>query len=249
MQNMKKTTIIGVLVLIAIVLLAVFFMRGSSEQQVSKLDATDTVVSFYDQWLVAAKQPDTEPNRSKLAKSPILGKTLKDRLVSELKKSDSNLDPVLCQSTVPESISTRTVFQETEKAQILVTSRDKNVTDQAVVSLTRLNDGWFISDIQCSGGEFAPEREFTFEGEGYLLKGSIPAPYDSKNWHLVFEEDGVPGHVVPLLFNSESQCTTLDGNKAVCKLDQLTEAMKVFVQGQMTEYGVSVKQQKVVEDK
>ena len=241
---MRKIKIIGVVVvLVAIVGLVWFSARSSAEQQVSKLDAVDTVGDFYDKWLKAAQLPTTaDPSLATLAKSPILSKSLRARLVSAQKDSNTTTDPVLCQTTVPEGISMRRVYMSEDEAQILVTSKDKNVTSQAFVTLNKYNDGWYINDIQCSLGEFAPEREFSFEKGGYLLKGSIPKPYNPKNWHLVFEDNGEPGHVVPLLFDSGSQCVGLDGGKSVCKPDQFTEATKVFVRGQMTERGANVKQ-------
>ncbi len=241
---MKKIKIIGVVaVLVAIVGLVWFFAKGGAEQQVSKLDATDTVGDFYDKWLKAAQMPTTaDPNLATLAKSPILSKSLRAKIANAQKDSNTTTDPVLCQSTVPEDISMRRVFTSENEAQILVTSKDKNVTNQAFVTLNKYNNGWYINDIQCSLGEFAPEREFSFEKEGYLLKNSIPKPYNNKNWHLIFEDNGEPGHVVPLLFDSESQCTSLDGSKSVCKPDQFIEATKVFVRGQMTERGANVKQ-------
>ena len=241
---MKKTKIIGVVVvLLAIICLIWFFTRGSGEQQVSKLDAVDTVRNFYDEWLKAAQQPTTtEPNLETLAKSPILSKLLRAKIASARKDSKTTTDPVLCQTTVPEAISTRNVYTNENEVQTLITSKDKKVTNQALVTLNKYNNGWYINDIQCSLGEFAPEKEFSFEKEGFLLKNSIPKPYDSKNWHLVFEENGKPGNVVPLFFNSESQCTSLDGSKSVCKPDKFTEAIKVSIHAQMTERGANVKQ-------
>jgi len=245
---MKKTKIIGAVVaLVVIVLLVWFFTKGQAQQQVSKFDATDTVGNFYGDWLKAIKEPaNTDPNQADLASSPILSKALRDRLVKTLKQSPATPDPVLCQTTIPEKTSMRTVYENTDKTQILVMSQDKKVTEQALVTLIKYNTGWYIDDIQCSPGEFGPKREFSFEREGYLLKGSIPPPYNSKNWHLVFEENGEAGHVVPLFFDSESQCTSLDGSKSVCRPDQFTEATKVFVHGQMSERGVSVKWQEFV---
>jgi hypothetical protein len=202
---MKKTTIIGVVVVLAVV--AVLFwvvFKGSNEQQVSKLDVADTVGNFYVQWLKAVQEPTADPDKITLAKSPILSKALKDRLVGAL-KLNADPDPVLCQTVTPENIAFRNVYEDEGEAQMLVTSRDKEVTEQALVTLIRYNDGWYIDDIECSLGEFAPEREFSFEREGHLLKGSVPPPFDSKNWHLVFEENGIPGHVVPLFFDSKSQ--------------------------------------------
>jgi len=245
---MKKIIIIGVVIVIAI--FAFIFIGGSNEQQVSKLDTTDTVVDFYDKWLKAVQLPTTaNPSLATLAKSPILSKSLRDRLISTRKDANTTIDPVLCQTVVPEEVSTRTVFENANEAQILVMSRDKKVTEQAIFTLMKYNDGWYINDIQCSLGEFAPEREFSFEKEGYLLKGSIPKPYDPKNWHLVFEDNGENGHVVPLFFDSKSQCTSLDGSKSVCKPDQFTEATKVSVHAQMTERGANVKQLEFVKFK
>lgn len=239
---MKKIKIIGAaVVLVVIVGLVWFFAKGPTEQQVSKLDAVDTAGDFYRGWLEAAQQPATsDPSLATLAKSPILSKSLKDKIKTAQKDSDTTTDPVLCQTAIPEDISMRRVFMSEDEAQILVTSKDKNVTDQALVTLNRYNGGWYIDDIQCSLGEFEPEREFSFEKEGYLLKNSIPEPYDSKNWHLIFEDDGEPGHVVPLFFDAESQCTGLDGSVAVCKPDEFTEAAKVYVRSQMTERGADV---------
>ena len=243
---MKKVTIIGVVVVL-VAILAWVFIKGSNEQQVSKLDVTDTVGGFYDQWLKAAQEPSTaNPTLSTLAKSPILSKALRTRLASAQKSSNTTPDPVLCQTVIPENISVRSVFERVDKAEMLVTSRDKKVTEQAIVSLTKLKNGWYINDISCSPGEFAPAREFSFEREGFLLKSSVPAPYNSKDWHLVFEENGEAGHVVPLFFDAESQCTSLDGSKSVCKPDQFTETTKVSVHGQMSERGVSVKRQEFV---
>lgn len=239
---MNKTKIIVIVVALAVALGLIWLVsRGSGVQQTSKLDAIDTVGNFYEQWLKAAQKPtDADPDQKTLAKSPILSKMLRDRLVEAQKTPNVTPDPVLCQTVTPENISTRRVYESADKAQILVTSRDKEVTDQATVTLTRLNDGWYIEDIECSLGEFAPDREFSFESEGYLLKGSIPPPYDSKNWHLVFEERGVKGHVVPIFFSSTSECTSLGGEKALCRPEQFQEATKVFIQGQMTERGVEI---------
>lgn len=244
---MNKKNIIWAGGLIIIIIVGWFLFKGSNEQQVSKLDVVDTVGGFYDQWLKAVKEPaSTEPSRKVLAESPILSKTLSERLVKAQKDPNIVPDPVLCQSKTPEKISTRVVYENAEAAQALVLSTDKKVTEQALVTLKRLNDGWYIDNIECSGGEFAPQREFSFEREGYLLKGSMPKPYDPKNWHLVFEEEGVPGHAAPLFFDSTSECTALNGDKAPCKPDQFKEVTKAFVQGQMSERGVVVKFLKLV---
>lgn len=244
----NKRIIIVIAVLVALGLL-VFFLKGrdsSSRQQVSNVDMVDVVTDFYDNWLQATKAPSTtDPNRKSLAKSPILSETLRDRLVKSLEGPSVVPDPVLCQTKTPENISVMRVYEKTDEAQALVVSKDKKVTEQAIVTLAKLDGGWYIDSIECSAGEFAPEREFSFERDGNLLKASIPKPFNNKNWHMVFEENGELGHVVPLFFDANSQCTNLEGAKAVCKPDQFVETAKVFVQGQMTERGVSVKNLKI----
>lgn len=240
---MKKGKIIAVIIILLAVLSLVFLLNKNDEQQVSKLDAVDTTKEFYEAWLKAIQKPaEADPNIETLAKSPILSKSLKTKIASAQKDSENKVDPVLCQNTTPEEISTRRVYAVEEEVQILVTSKDKTVTNQAAVTLRKHNEGWYIDDIQCSLGEFAPEKEFSFEKTGFLIKNSIPKPYNPENWHLVFEENGEQGHVVPLFFDSESQCTNLDGNKSVCKSEQFTEATKVSIRAQMTERGASVKQ-------
>lgn len=241
---MNKTKIIGGVLLLVVVLGGVwFFMKDSGGQQVSQLDPSDTVRNFYEPWLAFEKEPfNAEPSQKTLAKSPILSKALREKIAAAQKDATATLDPVLCQSVVPEGINTRSVAISDTEAQILVTSKDKNVTNQALVRLSPLNGGWYINDIECSLGEFAPEKEFSFEKEGFLLKGSIPKPYNPKNWHLVFEDGGKLGNVVPLFFDAKSECTSLEGVKSVCKPDQFTEATKVLVRSQMAERGAEVKQ-------
>ena len=244
---MKKTNIIWAVVIIVLIIIGWFIFGKSNKQEVSTLDAPDTVINFYESWLKAVKEPETAvPSKATLASSPILSKELRTRLEEAVKSEDNAVDPVLCQAKVPENIAVRNVYVRDDEAQLLVTSRDKSVTDQATVTLTALDGGWYINSIECSLGEFAPDREFTFESEGYLLKSSIPAPYDSKNWHLIFEANGKLGNVVPLIYNSKSQCTGTDGKKSVCAPDKFTETTKVMVRGQMTERGAVVDQQEFI---
>lgn len=243
----KKKIIWAVVVLILIILFGWLLFKEPSKQQVSNLDSIDTVTNFYGQWLQAVKEPATaDPNLATLAKSPILSKALRTQLKKAPKQSDTTPDPVLCQTVIPEEISIRSVYEQENKAQILVTSKDTKVTNQATVTLIGSNNSWYIDSIECSLGEFGVEREFSFEKGGFILKSSIPSPFNPKDWHLIFEENGELGHVVPLFYDSESQCTSLDGSKSVCTPDKFTEATKVFVRGQMTERGLSVKQQEFV---
>ncbi|MES2213867.1 MAG: hypothetical protein V4465_00535 [Patescibacteria group bacterium] len=243
---MKKIIIIAGVIVLAGVGFWLFGNSGPKGQQVSKLEPSDVVKGFYDQWLAAATQPSVKPNRESLAKTPILSPELRDRLVQAVGAPATSPDPVLCQVATPPGFATRKVFVNADKAEILVTSTDKKVSEEALVSLNKLNEGWYINDIKCLAGEFAPEKEFTFEGVGYLLKDSIPAPYNKKNWHLIFEENGTIGNVVPILFDSKSQCTSLDEQKSVCAPSKLIETTKVSVHGQMTELGVMVNKMEFV---
>ena len=237
---MKKIITFGVIVVLVVIGL---FTRGSfgGSQQVSKLDTIDTVGDFYNAWLKAVKDPTAVPNLTTLSKTPYLSKILQTRIVEARKTKNTEIDPVLCQSVIPQSISIRKVFETTDKAEVLVMSRDKTVTNQAVIELSKLKDGWYINEIKCSLGEFAPEKEFSFEQSGFLLKVSVPAPYNSKNWHLVYEENGQKGNVIPLFFDSTSKCINTNKSESICKPDQLKETTEVFVRGQMTESGISIK--------
>lgn len=225
-----------------VVIALVKIFTGGSGQQVSLLDSTDTVAEFYDQWLEAARNPATaDPSLATLADSSLLSKALKTKIANAQSNSETTIDPVLCQASIPAAISIRNVYENEGQVQILVTEKGKSSANQAIVTLNKQKNGWFINDIECSSGEVPPEREFSFEKVGFLLKSSVPNPYNPKNWHLVFEDNGNAGNVVPLIFDSESQCTSLDGKKSVCTPDTFSETMKVSIQAQMTERGATVK--------
>src|SRR6185503_17605630 len=108
-------------------------------------------------------------------------------------ESKAALDPILCQTVVPKDITIRSVYEQKDKAQMLVTSKDKNVQKQAVVTLNKSDDSWVINEIKCTDGEVAPVREFSFEQEGFLIKTSVPKPFNNQNWHIVFTQDGRAG--------------------------------------------------------
>lgn len=238
---MKKIKIIGALVVLVVVILLVKSFGGSG-QQVSQFDTVDTVGSFYGDWLEAVKEPlSADPSAETLAKSPILSKVLREKIAEARANSETNLDPVLCQAEAPADISIRKVYEnEGEAAQILVTEKGNPTSTQALITLEWYKDGWFIKDIECSLGEVAPEREFSFEQTGFLLKDSIPSPFDSKNWHIIFEDNGVAGNVVPIFFDSKSECTALDGKIATCDPSKFSETSQVSVKGQMTERGATI---------
>ncbi len=238
----NKAIILGVLV---VIIGGVFlFTRGGDDglagpHAVKYAEPADAVDAFYKDWLEATKDATATPDKATLVTSPVLTKELSTQIATAL-QSVTSLDPVLCQIPAAQGITIRNVYEQGAEAQILVTSKDKSVTKQAVVDLTKSDDSWVISAIECTNGETAPVKEFNFEQEGFLIKTSVPKPFNNKNWHLVFTQDGKPGNVVPLIFDSKSQCTSIDGKKAVCKPDQFIEASKVMVRGGMTERGATV---------
>lgn len=251
MLNIKhKVLAVGVAVLVVIILILgmlyklLYVENGKNFdihlQEVSNAEPVDIVMDFYNPWLDALVSTSTNPYTSGFATAKILGKELQEHLQSKEGHADTEIDPVLCQTTRPETVTGRIVSQTETETRVLVLSKDKTITAQSVFTLTRHNDGWFIEDIECFAGEFAPEREFSFEKEGYLLK-SVPPPLNAEHWHIVFEEDGELGHFAPLFFNADSACLAPDKSESVCSPDQFTEATKVRVYGQMTESGVEVK--------
>ena len=215
-------------------------------QEVVMGEPVDIVLDFYNPWLEAVQGLTEDPYALGLHKAPVLSLELKKRIADAKNREAGEVDPVLCQTGTPNQISARPVYVREDSAQVLVVSRDKGDTEQAVVMLTRLNDGWYMSDILCSPGEFAPEREFSFDFEGFLLK-SVKPPLAAGNWHLVFEQNGEPGHVVPLFFTAESSCTGFDGNAAACDPSALIEPSRARVQGEMSETGVTVKKLQLIE--
>lgn len=204
-------------------------------------DPLDVALGFIEPWLTARQSADTDPFTLGLHNSIILSTEMSARLADyEDKLATGELDPVLCQTTVPEGLRTLPVFKQEAEAKILVMSSDKTAGGQALVTLASHNGLWEITDITCGSAESDPNQsEFTFDKEGQLLK-NVPAPLNSQYWHLVFEEGGVFGHTAPLFLDGGSMCNK-DGVESVCSESMLQEIAHVHVQGSMTEAGVQVK--------
>lgn len=236
-------------VLVAIALGTSLFLNWDSlwpsEQAVSTSDPIDVTLDFYNPWLTAWQATTTDPYKEGLHKDPILSKELRKRLQSEGSDMKDGVDLVMCQPVPPPNISARVISESETETQILILSTQKEFTGQAVVSLLPQSEGWYIDNITCSLGEFAPIREFSFVQEGRLLK-SVPPPYNPAYWHLVFEQNGAQAYAAPLFFNAESACTGLDGVVAACNPDQFRETTKVLIKGNMTELGVEVKKLELV---
>ena len=236
---MKKGAIIAVIVVI-IAGGAWFLMKGSSKQIVNA-DPIDTVTGFYGEWLKAAQSATAKPSKSDLAASPVLSKALRSQLASAIEAASPAMDPVLCQSQVPADITTRSLSQTEDKVRVIVEPKEKSVNQVALVTLEKRDGNWSISEITCSNGDVAPAQgEFSFEKQGFLIQKSVPKPYNPKNWHLVFSDNGKEGNVVPLIFSSKSECVAADGTKSTCNTAKFSEATQVSVHGQMTEAGVQV---------
>jgi hypothetical protein len=216
----------------------------ASTQFVIKEVPRDIVLDFYGPWLDAVRSTTTDPYQAGLGEAPILSPAQRTK-IAEAKNTSSAIDPVTCQTAAPEKIISKVLYELNDKAQILVIAKDDNLKGQAVVTLNRLNEGWYIDDISCSAGEVPPEREFTFEREGFLLK-SVVEPLNPEYWHLIYEENGQLGNAAPLFFSEESTCIDVEGNSETCDATKFMETTKAVVKGEMTESGVKVSRLEVI---
>ncbi len=216
--------------------------EGDNSHGTPESDPIDIVLDFYNPWLAAELSTSTNPHESDLQNSSLLTKELAKNLSSSAEYLAAEINPVLCQSEVPERIGGKLIFVTEKDAEVMVVPRGKKVPQMAIVSLIIEDNEWIIDGIECSQGDVLPDREFSFENEGFLLRQSVQAPLNPEDWHLVFIQDDEEGHTAPLHFDTESMCTDEGGIVAVCSKDQFTEASKVIVKGEMTEAGVQVKQ-------
>lgn len=244
---MKKQYIVigAIVVLIALVVFALINRGGDSsrngnngEGDTSALNEPfDVMFDFYDKWLNAANDP--EANRYNLiAESDSLTADFKGALIG---KEGEEQDPLFCSAELPSNVRARVIYEGDNEAEMLVVQRPSESLAQASVFMTLEDRQWKIRDIQCNQGEQAPEKEFSFDQTGYLLK-DVPEPLDSQYWHLVFEQDGQMGHTVPLFFSQNSLCIQDDGTGVVCDESQFSNATQATVRGEMTESGLNVQE-------
>ena len=247
---LDRKYIFGGIAIVAIILLAVFLLRGDNadsdnngngaEREVEG-EPLDVISEFYNGWLTEAKTEGGDPYGTHLVENTFLAEEFKNRLKTMYNEGEiGELDPVVCQTVTPSNIRVKPVFTNENEAQMLYVPRVEGSTTQALATLEVIDYKWQITDIECTSGETAPEREYSFEKEGFLLK-NVPEPLDSRYWHLVFEQDGQMGHTVPLFFDESSVCIATNGEEAVCNPDQFTEAGAVYVQAEMSESGATVK--------
>jgi len=251
MNNKKYLSIAaGVVAIIAVVALVITLANRKTNSnpeevtgQVPPDVAFDITLEFYNQWLTDAQSTTTDPFASGLINSTRLSSDVRTMIQDkQATKVAGDLDPVLCQLTTPERIGGKEIFQNDTQAQVMILARGFEVKspNTAIVTLDAVAGNWQITKIECSQGESAPEREYDFERSGFLLK-SVPAPYNSENWHLVYEENGQPGHVLPLFFDTESICVAVGGAEAVCDPSQFVEPAKVLLQADMLDAGADVR--------
>lgn len=205
-------------------------------------------LDFYEAWLAARATGPDEPYTQNLAAYEQVGPKVREK-ISDAQGTlgeEGKEDPVLCQTALPEGLRTLPVYQQDEAAQVLVMSTTKGQSGQAIVTLAAKNNLWQITDITCGNAEQGPKGEFSFDKSGFLLK-QVPAPLDSKHWHLVFQEAGVLGHAVPLFINADSVCVRKDGSTTACNDDVLKETEPARVLGELSETGVTVKRIELVE--
>lgn len=239
----------GVLLVIAIV----WFLRSDGTGLFGEKwtgvegEPINIALDFYEDWLEARNAGDNEPFTRELLAYQQIGPDLRERLQGfEGQLAVGQEDPVLCMTELPEGLRTMPVYVEEESAQFLVRGLDRTQVGQAVVTMAAKNGLWQITEISCGGSETAPEGEFSFDRSGFLLK-QVPAPLNSEYWHLVYEEDGVLGHAVPLYIDAESVCVQKDGAEVTCDDSVLKETTPARVLGQLSETGVTVKRIELIE--
>jgi hypothetical protein len=247
----NKYVVPAVIVLLLVVIAIGFVLKSkiignqSADQERSSLARPQKdLFTFYTQWLADTKSTTTSPYDSRLLNSTFLDSEVKFQIErAHAKYNEGDIDPVLCTPFRPKNVETNVIFNKDGKAVIVVTPRGQKVKTehQAIVGLTIVDSKWQITKIDCSIGEAGPVKEFDFEHTGSLLKEGIEAPHNNQNWHLIYEQEAQPGYVLPLTFNAESVCVSLEGAEGPCDPTLLKETTKVFIQAGMTETGAIVK--------
>jgi hypothetical protein len=255
-MNIQKRIVVGA-VIVAVLMGAWFMFAPSATNKSGELNtssapeegALDVVNEFYGAWLAAVQSTTTDPYQAGLSTGVLLSDSVQ-AYIADAQQNDEELnrDPVLCVSSVPSRVGARSIFISDTSAEVQVLGRgsEEKTSEYAVVSLTAVDGMWQVSDIACMSGETAPEQEFPFDREGFLLKG-VPPQMDPNFWYLVYEENGKAGHVAPLTFDAESVCISPDGSERVCDPSQFVNPSQARVQGGMTEAGAVVQRVQMFE--
>jgi len=209
----------------------------------------DIVSDFYELWLSRKNLTEVSSTTTNPAESMALSSALSNKLINfDFSTENPTLDPVICRTTSLEKFRIKPTFESASTSQMTILSSDRQDTVQASVTLEYSAGLWEITYISCSNGEqplFV--GEFSFDYEGFLLKDSLSDNFDSNHWHLVFEQNNTLGHTSPLFINEQSSCVNQLDEESTCDTSTLSEAMRVLVQGEMTEVGVDVKRITVLE--
>ena len=247
---MRKNLVIGFGILLVLLLAGAILMFstnsslmsiGGGNQATPVEDPLDVTIDFYNSWVKASLSTSTDPYQSGLATSSVLSDEVKSYI--EKKRTDrkeGDVEAVICQLITPPRIGGKAIYAKDTEAQIMVLARGQEVktSNLAIVTLKAIDGKWQISNISCTQGEVGPETAYDFEHSGSLLKQSLPAPFDTQYWHLVYEEvDGKAGYTARLYFTPESICISKEGSESVCNPDTFSEATKVYVEANMTEEG------------
>lgn len=247
---MKKQTIFLTLLFVVIIGVLGWALLSSKSDDKNAIDNTqteivndpiDVTMELYAPWLAYLQSTSTELSQTEILEIAPITEDLRARLTKALNDSLKTIDPIMCQTVLPERIGVKIVFINDTQAQLSVVARGNKVPEQALVTLEVINNGWVISDIACSQGEVGPNLEFSFVNDGNLLKQSLQPPLDSQKWHLVYTLGGVSGHTIPLIFDSLSVCIEKDGSEQTCSDDKFSETAKVSIKGEMQEAGVLIR--------
>lgn len=242
---MKKIIVLGLIVLVAVMAFLTLQKNGGSQQTedaaaIPTSDPLDDITGFYNEWLDALQSTSTDPVAAGLLDSPVLTPKMKESLKIAVEEG-GELDPVLCQTAIPEKIGAKLITRKDATAKVMVIARGEKMPGQSLASLVPQDGIWAIDEIKCAYGEMPPEQgEFSFEREGQLLH-SVPPPLDPEHWYIVYESEGVMGYTAKLIFDEESKCTDTDGVTGACDPNTFEETAPAFVQGEMSEAGLMVK--------
>ncbi|OGG60522.1 hypothetical protein A3C89_04005 [Candidatus Kaiserbacteria bacterium RIFCSPHIGHO2_02_FULL_50_50] len=239
MKDNKKIGIILAIIVVT-VLGAVFVAtrNGGSAEKWNGVsgESIDVALGFYLEWVGLKDAADKTVAASELLARAPLAESLKATLAENV---TAEVDPVACRAFDEAQTRTQIVFEREDAAQYIMQVTKGELTEgYAVVDLVGKEGQWQIQNIACAKGDVAPEAgEFSYTQAGTLLK-QVPAPYDAKLWHLIFQDGNQVG-ITPLIFTDASKCIA-DGKEVACDENYLFETKEVTVFGQMTEIGAEV---------
>jgi hypothetical protein len=248
MDSQKNKIWIGIVLLVVLTLIVVFYLKGPNDnddiaQSGLSGEPIDLVLDFYSDWIERKKVENVDATTPNPVESELLSIEVYEQLKDfDFSTANTELDPVLCRTTLPNGLRSKVVFTTETKQQIMIVAADKQSSEQSTITLEKNNDLWQIVRITCGSGEEGPViGEFSFDNEGSLLKDGLPDGFNTDYWHLVFNQDDMEGFTAALLIDEVSICVDKEGNENVCDPSTFFQTMRVHVQGQLSEAGVIVK--------